>query len=247
MFDRLFGHGFTVPIFIALVVLIVGACVKIYRDLYRPSIWKAAGIALMFTIALIGWADRFGQWVRWDRARTGTPQRNLLGGQTSSVKTARRGPATDYQAGWIGQFEGDGDASGVSIRLTILPADASASRKILALLGDGGAHKIHAVATVAVKNASRASCRLDLASTALYFDDGTETFAPNPADVLAHAPAEHQQELRAFKPPYVIPAGGGLMDGVIFFPADYRGANLDHVRLTLNGAYINIRGRAARN
>ena len=94
-----------------------------------------------------------------------------------------------------------------------------------------------------LRNRSQRPLKLDAAGAALYLTDGTQSYPPNPADVIAAAPADRQEQLRDFKPPFEIAPGSDLSQGVLFFPSDRQLAPLDHVRLTLNGAWVNVTGR----
>jgi hypothetical protein len=141
------------------------------------------------------------------------------------------------QDGWSGRYE---DPRGIVIRVTIPPPESQEGRESVARFA--GARKVGAVATVALHNGSTRQVRLDTAGAALYFTDGTQDYPSDPATVIASAGAERQNQLADLKPPYIIAAGEELTRGVLFVPADADFAILDHIRLTLDGKWIDVPG-----
>jgi len=133
--------------------------------------------------------------------------------------------------GWAGKYD---DGQGVIVHLTIPPADSLRQREIAAPFA--GLPKVGLVGVISVNNRSPQEVTIDTATAVLHLIDGTQTFAPNPWQGAAS-----DTKLSAFRPPYRVGAGGKLSLGVLFLPGDTDLASLDHVRLTLDGKWADVR------
>jgi hypothetical protein len=144
------------------------------------------------------------------------------------------------QDGWSGRYE---DARGMILTVTIPPPDSQGGREAAAPFA--GAKKLGAVATVALRNNSTREARLDTAGAALYFTDGTQDYPSNPARVIDSIESDRAAPLQVLKPPYRV-APGAETAGVLFVPFDADFANLDHIRLTLDGVWVDVPGQVVR-
>ena len=86
-------------------------------------------------------------------------------------------------------------------------------------------------------NRSPREVTLDTSNAVLYLVDGTQAFASDPWK--SAGPADGK--LAAFRPPYRVPAGGKLSLGVVSLPPDTDLPLLDHLRLTLDGKWVEVR------
>jgi hypothetical protein len=156
---------------------------------------------------------------------------------SSSVAEADKPPVPPRKRslgrdGWTGKYD---DGHGVIVHLTIPPADSPRQREVAAPFA--GLPKVGLVGVISVNDRSPNAVTIDTATAVLHLIDGTQTFAPNPWQTAAAS----DPKLSAFRPPYRVAAGGNLRLGILFLPADTDLASLDHVRLTLEGNWIDVR------
>jgi hypothetical protein len=134
--------------------------------------------------------------------------------------------------GWVGKCN---DKDGITITVTIPPAGSPRQRDLAAPFA--GIRKLGLVGAVSVSNRLPHEVTLDTANAVLYLVDGTQTFASDPWKSAGAADGK----LAAFRPPYRVPAGGKMSLGVVFLPPDTDLPSLDHLRVTLDGKWAEVR------
>jgi hypothetical protein len=240
---------YTFPKVTVTVLIVLIGLLRIVRIMGVGGSSSAARIALFVLVAVplcVLTVARVAAVWRMSPAMYGNPM-SVSGGSPSASSSASPAvyrparPRTVGSDGWIGRY--DDGRGGVAMTVTIPAANSPRQRDTAALFAaaDGATKKVGLVGVVALVNSTPNPVLLDTSVVVLHAIDGVQTFGKNPADVIGAAAAEHQKELADFRPPYRIPSGGRLNLGVIFLPGDTDLSALDHVRVTLDGKWIDVR------
>ena len=139
--------------------------------------------------------------------------------------------------GWNGGYSDQN----VTLKLTIPPADSQRQHDVAAPFAGANPRKVGLVGIISLTNRSPHEMILETAGVVLHLVDGTQMFAADPSEVIASAGPQRAEQLKSFKPPYHVPAGGKLSLGVVFVPGDTDLSSLDHLRLKLDGKWIEVR------
>jgi hypothetical protein len=230
-------------------LMLLGTTQVIYGIRRGSPGWFAVGFLLM-TLPVLRLV------VVWNIARShtgpvyGSPwtserSRNSYGGSSDgsdSVSTTPPPPPlrrrTLGRDGWLGRYDNE---HGLSVNVTIAPAGSPRQAEAAAPFAGAAAAKAGLVGIIVLENRTPNAVTLDTTGAVLHLADGSQVFAPNPARVIDSAGAEQQQNLVGYRPPYHIPSGNRLNRGVLFLPADTDLSGLDHIRVTLNGAWVDVR------
>jgi hypothetical protein len=242
-------------VFITVLVMVIGATQVFYGLRKASGFWLGIGVLMMILPILrivVVWdynrkmEEKYGPVE--DVAEMEAKLRRLPGmNSTDAAQSATPTPTpvptpaprkrSIGSEGWVGRFR---DGKGVSVTVTIPPADSPRQRELAAPFA--GAKKLGLVGVVVVDNRAAHAVTLDTAAALLHFVDGTQMFAPNPADLIASIGApEREKELAAYRPPYNVAPSSKLSLGMIFVPAHADLAALDHVRLSLDGKFAEVR------